>query len=96
MTESLLDCPPLLSVTDAAILSQKSDGVVLIIQAGVTPRQMVENAVNKLRQVGAHILGAVLNGVDLQRNSYYYSSYYYGDHRLTKTDKHRNKMGDGS
>ena len=92
----LLDCPPLLSVTDAAILSQKSDGVVLIIQAGVTPRQMVENAVNKLRQVGAHILGAVLNGVDLQRNSYYYSSYYYGDHRLTKTDKHRNKMGDGS
>ncbi len=87
----LLDCPPLLSVTDATILSQKSDGVVLVIQAGVTPRQMVENAVNKLRQVGAHVFGGVLNGVDLQRNGYYYSSYYYGDDGLSKTDKKRKK-----
>jgi capsular exopolysaccharide synthesis family protein len=76
----ILDSPPLAAVTDGAILCQKTDGVVLVIQAGVTPKKLVQSGIDQLRLVGAHILGAVLNGVDVQRDAYYYAGYYYGEY----------------
>ena len=83
----LCDSPPLTAATDAMVLAQIADGVVLLIRAGVTPRQVVQNSLSQLKTVNAHILGAVLNGVNTDRESYYYYqyNYYYGkDHQRKK------------
>ncbi|MCD6296026.1 MAG: hypothetical protein J7M30_02610 [Deltaproteobacteria bacterium] len=53
------------------------DGVALVIRAGETVRQVAKNGVAQLEAVGAPIIGAILNGVDLGRDSYYYYQYYY-------------------
>ncbi len=73
----IIDSPPVSAVTDAAILSQKVDGILLVVRAGETPRQMVQAGLAKLRAVNAHVLGGVLNGVRIDRDGYYYQYYYY-------------------
>ena len=92
----IIDTPPITAVTDAVILSKIVDGVVLIVRAGVAHRELVRNAVEQLRQVNAHILGAVLNGVDMGRDSYYYYQYYYyyygEDGERKKKTRTRKKM----
>lgn len=57
----LLDAPPLLPVTDAAILATQTDGAVVVIRSGRTRREQVRIAISSLRSVEAHVLGAVLN-----------------------------------
>jgi len=73
----LIDSPPSTAVTDAVVLSKSVDGVILVIRAGHTAREIVKNGVAQFGAVGAFILGAVLNGVDMGRDSYYYYQYYY-------------------
>jgi succinoglycan biosynthesis transport protein ExoP len=75
----IIDSPPVLAAADAAVLSQHVNGVVLIIEAGRTRRDATRHAVDRLRHVGANILGVVLNrvsGRDAAYN-YYYSHYTY-------------------
>ncbi len=62
----LLDAPPVVLVTDAAVLSTQVDGVLLVIGAGKTRREMARTAVQRLEQVNARIVGAVLSGVRLE------------------------------
>jgi len=57
----LLDSPPLLPVTDAAVLSTAASGAVLVIRVERTRREQVNQALNSLQAVGAPVLGAVLN-----------------------------------
>ncbi|MBS6041948.1 MAG: CpsD/CapB family tyrosine-protein kinase [Clostridium baratii] len=71
----ILDSPPVLAVTDAQILSTKSDGVVLVIRAEKTKKDTVLAAKGVLDKVNANILGTVLNGGDKNKDNYYY---YYG------------------
>lgn len=71
----ILDSPPVLAVTDAQILSTKSDGVVLVVRAEKTKRDTVLAAKGVLDKVNANILGTVLNGGDKNKDNYYY---YYG------------------
>ena len=73
----LIDSPPINVVTDPVILSQIAGGVIIIIRAGETRRDVVRRAKDQLRDVGAHILGGVLNSVDVQKDNYYYYSYYH-------------------
>ncbi|MDD5712039.1 MAG: polysaccharide biosynthesis tyrosine autokinase [Smithellaceae bacterium] len=73
----IIDSPPITAVTDAAVLSQYVDGVVLVIRSGETHREVIKNGIAQLRSVNAHILGAVLNGVEMGSDSYYYYQYYY-------------------
>jgi len=77
----LLDSPPLLAVTDAVILARLSDGVVLIAQAGKTAADDARQAASHLRDVGAPILGVILNDMDIsdRRYGYYYYQYGYGE-----------------
>ena len=83
----ILDTPPTLVVADANVLAARADGVLLVVNTGRTRRTAVQRAAEGLRQVGANLLGGVLNMVDTGagRSSYYYDSYYYsryyGDHR---------------
>ncbi|MFH1080036.1 MAG: polysaccharide biosynthesis tyrosine autokinase [Pseudomonadota bacterium] len=73
----IIDSPPVTAVTDAVILSSFADGVVIVIRAGETHREIIKNGIAQLRAVNAHILGAVLNAVEMGRDSYYYYQYYY-------------------
>lgn len=77
----ILDSPPAVAVTDAAVLSNRVDGVVLVTQAGQTRRDVAKQAVLNLQQAGANLLGAVLNRVSKQEGGYYYSQYYTANRR---------------
>ncbi|MDY6838783.1 MAG: polysaccharide biosynthesis tyrosine autokinase [Thermodesulfobacteriota bacterium] len=81
-TRVLIDSPPSTAVTDAVALSKSVDGIILVIRAGTTTREMAKNGVAQFDAVGAPMLGVVLNGVGVGRDSYYYYQYsydYYGD-----------------
>lgn len=69
----LLDAPPVISVTDALILASKSDGVILVIRAGHTRREMAVRAKELLEKVNARLLGSVLTDapVDMRLQRYY-------------------------
>ena len=72
----VLDTPPLQAVSDAQILSTKVDGSIIVVRAGVTKKDAVNNAVSIIKKVNGNIIGTVLNGADNSRDKYYY---YYGD-----------------
>jgi non-specific protein-tyrosine kinase len=75
----VLDTPPTLVVADANVLAARADGVLLIVNTESTRRAAVQRAVEGLHQVGANLLGGVLNMVDTGggRSAYYYYSNYY-------------------
>jgi tyrosine-protein kinase Etk/Wzc len=77
----LFDSPPVIAVTDAAILSTLVDGVVLVIKAHQTHREAIKRARNLLDNADAKIFGSLLNGVNIKKtygtNYYYYYYHYY-------------------
>ena len=75
----LFDSPPVVAVTDAAVLSAQIDGVILVISSGETTRNAEIRAKTLLNNVRAQILGAVLNNVKMagRYGSYYYYYYYH-------------------
>jgi succinoglycan biosynthesis transport protein ExoP len=72
----LLDSPPVMVVADSSIVANQSSGVVFVVRADHTSRHSVRAAVEQLEAANAHLIGSVLNSVDLVRNPYYYSAYY--------------------
>jgi non-specific protein-tyrosine kinase len=86
----IVDSPPLLPVTDAAVLSQNVDGVLLVIDSAKTRRGAALHAVESLRQVGANVLGVVLNRVPQRRAGYAY--YYHYDQAADKPGKRRRRF----
>ncbi|HOO77017.1 MAG TPA: polysaccharide biosynthesis tyrosine autokinase [bacterium] len=74
----IMDSPPLVSVTDAAILSRYADGVVYVVRSGAISWKKAVHGREQLQAVQAEILGVVLNAVDVNRSEYYhyYRSYY--------------------
>lgn len=81
----ILDAPPLLPVTDAAILATVADGAILVARYGVTRGEQAEQAADALRQVNARLLGTVLNFVpDKRRARGYGDPYGYGYQQPSK------------
>jgi succinoglycan biosynthesis transport protein ExoP len=72
----IVDSPPVLAVADASVLANSATGVVFVVGADQTSRHAAKAAVEQLRAVQAHVIGAVLNRADVERNPYYYSTYY--------------------
>jgi Mrp family chromosome partitioning ATPase len=79
----VLDSAPLLLVTDATVLSRLVDGVVLVVESGVTVRRALVRAHKILESAGGKILGTVVNKWDARNEGYYgyYGSYYRGYYR---------------
>ncbi len=74
----LFDSPPLMAVTDAAILASRVDGVVLVVKSDATSREQLRQALALLADVKATVVGGVLNMVDVHRNpSYHMYAYKY-------------------
>lgn len=72
----IIDSPPSLAVTDAVILSTRVDSVLLIANAGMTRRNQLKQAVDKLREVNANLAGITLNRLTARSGDYYYYYYY--------------------
>ena len=68
----LFDAPPIIAVTDAAVLASRVDGVLLVIKAGATKRDQARKAKALLDKVNAHLVGAVLNNVKMDTSYYRY------------------------
>ncbi|MPY86443.1 MAG: polysaccharide biosynthesis tyrosine autokinase [Luteitalea sp.] len=72
----ILDSPPVLAVTDAAVLAHQATGVLFVIGSEMTGRGAAKAALDQIDAAKGRHLGAVLNKVNLRKNSYYYSHYY--------------------
>ena len=70
-----IDTPPIGNMIDAAIVAEKSDGAVLIIESEAVSYNVAQKSLAQLERSGCKILGAVLNKVDMKKDKYY-SSYY--------------------
>ena len=73
----VIDSPPIMAATDAVILSVQTDGVLLVVRSGQTPKEAFTRARELLVSVKAPMLGVVLNAVDSSAPDYYYSYRYY-------------------
>jgi capsular exopolysaccharide synthesis family protein len=73
----LLDTPPVLAVTDATVLAPLVDGVLLVIEPGVTRVTAARQMVEQLQRVNANIIGVVFNNLNLRSGRYGYRYYYY-------------------
>jgi capsular exopolysaccharide synthesis family protein len=76
----IIDAPPVMAVTDAAVVANGASGVVFVIGAEMTPRKTAATAIEQLTAARAKIIGAVLNRVNVQRHSYYYAPYHRKDY----------------
>jgi len=73
----VIDSPPIMAATDAVILSVQTDGVLLVVRSGETPKEAFTRTRDLLISVKARLLGVVLNAVDSSAPDYYYSYRYY-------------------
>jgi capsular exopolysaccharide synthesis family protein len=73
----VIDSPPIMAATDAVILSVQTDGVLLVVRSGETPKEAFTRTRDLLVSVKSHLLGVVLNAVDSSAPDYYYSYRYY-------------------
>ncbi len=76
----VIDSPPVMAVTDAAVLAHDATGVLFVTSAEQTDLGAAEAALAELTFVGARLIGAVLNRVPLSREAYYYARYYKSDY----------------
>ena len=83
----VVDTPPLSPITDAVILGTLTDGLVLAVHAGRTPREVVAAARDKLQRSNVRILGVVLNNQQLTADEYYYYASYYGEDKEASVAK---------
>jgi tyrosine-protein kinase Etk/Wzc len=89
----IIDSPPFLSVTDAEILFNITDGTILVARAGKTPKIAFLKAYNKLKDINAHnLLGCILNDFSFRKSysRYYYNNYYY-DYAYSSLDEKKSK-----
>jgi len=73
----VIDSPPIMAATDAVIVSVHTDGVLLVVRSGTTPKEAFTRTRDLLNSVKCRVLGVVLNAVDSGAPDYYYSYRYY-------------------
>jgi len=89
----LVDTPPILPVTDSAIVASQADGVVLVYQAGKVGRLVLKRAKVHVENVGGKVWGVVLNDVKTEIAGYAYTQYYthyYGEE--TVVDRRKDQL----
>lgn len=94
----ILDAPPLLPVTDAALLTSQADGALVVVRHGKTTRDQLKGALERLEQVDGTVLGTVLNMVPVRRRQggagYGYGyGYGYGPEEAKKAAKSGGREG---
>ncbi|MDR3587310.1 MAG: CpsD/CapB family tyrosine-protein kinase [Desulfosporosinus sp.] len=90
----LIDTPPIIAVTDAAIIAQEVDGVVLVLASGEVNKANAQRAKELLDNVGSKILGVVLNKVNTKIGNYYCGNYYDANEPKKKHRHQQQEIGD--
>lgn len=76
----IFDAPPINTVTDAQLLANKADGVILVVPQGIAEKGGVTHAVEQLNKVHAKVLGTVMNRFKADKAPGYYGGYYGGNY----------------
>jgi capsular exopolysaccharide synthesis family protein len=97
----IIDAPPLLPVTDAAVLSAVASGAILVVRANSTRKEQVKHAAESLRSVGGRLFGTVYNmastrGPDAYGYGYGYGYGYYGPDKTRSTGRRGSKKAAAS
>jgi capsular exopolysaccharide synthesis family protein len=91
----IIDNPPLLAVTDAAVLAAISDGTLMVVRYAATKREQISHALRSLEASGGSLLGAILTMAPTRRSasySYDYYDYGYSDDASTAPGKTRRRL----
>ncbi|MDQ0000521.1 polysaccharide biosynthesis tyrosine autokinase [Pseudarthrobacter sulfonivorans] len=83
----IIDAPPLLPVTDAAVLAQHVGGIVLVVGVQKLKQQDLEKSLGSLQLVGSNLLGIVLNRLPAKGPDAYAYGYYQRDEEPSRRDK---------
>ncbi|MGH9243374.1 MAG: polysaccharide biosynthesis tyrosine autokinase [Acidimicrobiales bacterium] len=92
----LLDCPPVLPVTDALVLAREADATLLVVAARQTSRRATTRAIDLLRQVNAPLVGTILNEAS-EADTYgtgSYTYYAYGHRQARRSERKRRKQAE--
>ena len=73
----IIDSPPALALTDAAIISNYADAVILVVSAGVADYNSIELSIKNLTMVNANLIGVVMNNIKTKRGGRYSYRYKY-------------------
>jgi capsular exopolysaccharide synthesis family protein len=79
-----IDSPPVLSVTDAAVLAPFCDGVIMVLRSGITTKKSLTRAMELFRRTQTRIVGTVLNAFDVNSEDY---RHYFGYKSTEKIGK---------
>ncbi|MBI3977733.1 MAG: CpsD/CapB family tyrosine-protein kinase [Chloroflexi bacterium] len=77
----VIDSPPVMAVADSVVLGSRADGILMVVMAGRTRREMLVRSREMLANAGAALVGAVLNKVRSSDLGSYYLYYYYRQSR---------------
>ncbi len=92
----LLDSPPVTALSDAAVLAAQTDGVLLVLDAGKTRREVAKRAIEALGRVNARVIGALLNRMPSSGMGYYYYYYYHYGYYGADEGSHRKDGSNGN
>ena len=88
----IFDTPPVLTVTDALVLSKRVDGVIIVAKSKNTRRDTLREALERLNQVGAKLLGGILNGASIKDKEKHYNQYYSQSEQSGGSDPDRDHI----
>jgi non-specific protein-tyrosine kinase len=89
----VIDSPPVTALSDAAVLATQTDGVLLVLDAGHTRREVAKRAMDALGRVNARVIGALLNRMPGSGLGYYYYYYHYGYYNADDGSGRKNGSG---
>jgi capsular exopolysaccharide synthesis family protein len=89
----ILDSPPALAVTDAVLMSPQTDGVLIVLDAGNTKKAQLQHVNELLNEVGAKIIGTVLNRLSPRGDGYHYYYYYQNAYYLDDSEAEKMAVG---
>jgi non-specific protein-tyrosine kinase len=78
----IIDSPPVMAVTDPAVIAKLANGVLFVVNAKQTRMRVAQAALDRIETAGGSFAGVVVNAITLDRDQYYnaYYSPYYGEH----------------
>lgn len=87
----LIDTPPINLVSDALVISQKCDGILVVVRADVTTYEAFNKTRNSLSELGINIVGVIINGTNSARSYRYskYRKYGYGYYRYRNSSYYK-------
>ena len=92
-THIVIDSPPIASFTDGVLIASLVDGLILVVRGGTTSRQVVRRSRQTLQEIGAKIIGVVLNRAEIQSHDYYYYPYHYKSYGMPPNGEQASESG---